>query len=112
MSTKVVSGNRSKYLLVAFSRAEILHRITSATEIRQHPSKIQKKGFMCGAGLAPRGAFRFRATQITACVPPNKDCAPLSKQRLCPKERNRLGASESAVRGLRLPNYWLSLQNS
>ena len=38
------------------------------------------------------GAFRGRAPQMTACVPPNENCAPPPKRGLCPDEINRLGA--------------------
>ena len=28
---------------------------------------------------APRGAYRGRAPQMTACAPPNKNCAPQAR---------------------------------
>ena len=41
---------------------------------------------------APRGAFRGRAPQMTACAPPKRKLCP-SKRGLCPEEINRLGAT-------------------
>ena len=40
----------------------------------------------------PRGAFQGRAPQITACAPQTRTVPP--KRGLCPKESNRLGATE------------------
>ena len=39
---------------------------------------------------APRGAYRGRAPQLTACAPQTKNVPP--KRGLCPKEINELGA--------------------
>ena len=36
-------------------------------------------------------------TQMTACAPPNKNCAPLHKRGLCPEEINRLGATAEQI---------------
>ena len=44
------------------------------------------------ADPAPRGAFRGRAPQMTACAPQTK-IVPPPKRGLCPDEINRLGAT-------------------
>ena len=36
-------------------------------------------GQQCKPGPAPRGAFRGRPLQMTACAPPNKNCAPQAR---------------------------------
>ena len=60
------------------------------------------------SGPAPRGAFRGRAPQITACSPPPKRelCPP--KARILPQRKLLALCHWSAVRGLRLLKYWLS----
>ena len=44
---------------------------------------------------APRGAYRGRAPQLTACAPQTKIVPP--RRGLCPKEINRLGASGAQI---------------
>ena len=49
--------------------------------------------YATGTGPALRGDIPGRAPQITACGPPNENCAPPPLRGLCPKESKRLGAT-------------------
>ena len=49
------------------------------------------------ADPAPRGAYRGRAPQMTACAPPNKSCAPPSED-CAPKKLTGSGPLECKSR--------------